>query len=440
MIIQNSLKKIILNLTLLTSSLGLIAANATNYPNCANAGSTNSAGTHMNCMNQNLTTGWAADNINYYNKWNCQSNGQFSNIMRLNILPLNTLRDASGNLVDPDKYHHEKLHKDSLFIDQTQMHASNPTIYFTTGMTKYHTPRYSNMKAVFNGARWEVSRVNENDHKGGLSSIDGSGTNIIYNQYNTVGWGPFANNSTGIPGVSSSSHSTNAHTSNSTYKNNYVLKGSHNVFGLDTIKLQGESDSQYWDSPYLKTCMHMNPTLYNYNSQNKPQSMLAFLFTGEFSSANLPGNKGCKVNGVTLKPGYYRYRYNPTNQWTLVIDQVPVETGLYGVGDEALNYVKNSNATFIRADWDGAIHKIVLNEQYGSTSTTASNTPILTCAGTSGQAVYFSEAHATSDSSGNVQALFFLADDPNEGYRGAAAGLYQEPGTYVAIHDIFVAF
>ena len=331
---------------------------------------------------------WSADNVNYFDKWSCSSATGINHISKLGILPSGT--------------HSTSYWKDSLYADFRQFVGGNPVIYFTSG--DYNRKSlFSLEKAIYSLASgtWEISNILTNSaNPGGISSFDGTQTDYIMNEYYIPGWGPTDNkkgSESKIPGV----RQNHVYSSNV----NYPLWGI-GPLGLSTIreKIQGNYDRN------VNTCLHMNPTLFNFDSNGIPHSFMAQLF------ANTPSTPCTLPNGTKLQTGYYVYNFvNNTIGW-----QIDLNKGLVydtrGL-DNAFNFILGTTK-FLKAIWEGKIDVVNLNDSAPRTAKT-----VLDCSKAN---VFFSEP------SGREDWIYFLADPPPHFYKSGTNDVY--------IHDIFVAF
>jgi hypothetical protein len=277
--------------------------------------------------------GWAADSLDYFAKWKCQS-PSLKRISRLKIMPL-------GN-------HGASQWKDSLVSDSSLA---------------------------------------------GVSSHAGTVTDFVYNDYGIAGWGPMANSANGkIPGVN----------------------GQRELFGSGPLGLTSiKSIINNMGAPLGRTCIHMNPSLFDYDGNGVPHAFIATVWSGDLKTA-------CKLpsGGFLPKSGPYVYRYvNNAVGWQLdmTIGLVEDQGGL----DLQMNADPLQPSVIVRADWSGKVMQVTLTPRAIST--------VLDC---SAGGVHFAEA-----SRGPNGAYYFLADEaPYKGpdIQQLVAEVYQ--------HDVFVAF
>lgn len=335
--------------------------------------------------------GWATDNNNYFSEWNCTSPSGIDTIRRLNIAPLGQ--------------HPKQINKDSIFINNVDFAGGNPVLNFTIGDPKAKSV-FVMAKAEFDGANWRASIVKTHlTNPGGVSSFDGTQSDYIMNEYFINGWGPTANkpgSKSKIPGVSEIS---------SPNVESYPLVGT-GPLGLTTIRdlVQGNPMNTNLDS-----CIHMNPTLYDYDSQGVPRKMAADLWASVDGKTRVP----CKLptGQVLPKPSFYIYHYEgPVLGWQLKPELGPLDPTQ--ILDSATNYIFGSNGKFSRAAWTHGLKIVDLNAKpkLPFTALYCPNIPM-------------SEATAV-----NERLIYFIADPPP--FHGKAAGL--DDGVW--IHDIYVGF
>ena len=332
--------------------------------------------------------GWAADSVDYFSKWNCKSAANLNHVSRLKIMPL-------GN-------HGTSQMKDSLVADASfaPNSANNPILFFTLGDIKASS-RYKMLRANYDAASsaWKIYEYFADlSNTGGVSSHAGTLRDFIYNKYLIPGWGPLANSAkTKIPGVNP----------------RRVLWGS-GPLGLTSIQSIHNNDSA---DVNVQTCLHMNPSLFDYDAQGVPHAFIATVWTGPDPSPNWTA---CQLpsGGSLPKPGPYVYRYvNGIVGW-----QLDMNIGL--VEDQnSLDYAMNADplqpAVFVRADWSGKVMQVKLTPRQTST--------VLDC---SGAGVNFSEA-----SRGPNGSYYFLAD---EALPAGRPDLKLIDG--VVQHDVFVTY
>jgi hypothetical protein len=311
-------------------------------------------------------------------------------------------------------YHDDNFQKDSLLVNSVDQLFGAPIVYFTSSRYNTYSSVYSLKKAAFSpDKKWEIfDMLDYPSSSGGLSSLDGRYPAFVMNDYSQPGWGPsspYPGSYNYVPGV--------ADVASNPEKNSFPLLGS-GPRGLTTIVnlLQGPGVIDGGVSG--RTCIHMNPKLFDYDSNGVPQSMLAYLYQQATSAAPLP----CLLPDGSRLPtvGYYVYRYRKADGWQLDESFGPVESGPNV--DQALKLVSSANNhTFIAGNWAGQITTINLD-----TSAPRTRTVILSCPGSvQGSPAKFAEA------TGNYNRVWFLAIPP--------AG----PSTYgndVFTGDIYVAY
>ena len=355
--------------------------------------------------------GWAADKTNYYKEWSCRSDAGIRYIRRLGIAPLGT--------------HHEALWKDSLMMAKDEWSGGFPIIYFTQGMTHGadrpgHTSSvappspYSSMfalkKAYYNSTenRWFITdELNQPRTPHGVSSQDGTGMDFIMNDYESgpgwqdviPGWGPTANlpgSKSRIPGVSEKPIGFGI--------DSYPLYG-NGPLGLTSIVRASPLKPPPGES--VGTCIHMNPTLFDFDPTGMPRGLIARLSWGS-------KDQDCVLpDGRHLPVGDYVYRYvGSKDGWQLdLTNSLP--------GEHAINYIYGTDAHFFTGDWVGRIRELALN---GSANT------VLDCTNDDPK-----KRVAMGEPSGFEGAFIFLAAPYP--YRGKAFGL--DPATFV--HDVYFA-
>jgi hypothetical protein len=325
--------------------------------------------------------GWAADSSDYFAKWKCHSAANLSHVSRLKIMPL-------GN-------HGAAQWKDSLVADSSfaPNSANNPILFFTLG-DKRSSSTFKMLRANYDAAlgAWNiVEYLADLGDTNGVSSHAGTVTDFIYNKYSIAGWGPAASSATGkIPGVNAQ----------------LELWGS-GPLGLTSIRSIQNSPSD------PRTCIHMNPSLFDYDADAVPHAFIATMWF-------LDENTACKLpNGGSLpKSGPYVYRYvNNLVGWQLDMNMGLVED--QGGLDLQMNADPLQPGVIVRADWSGKVMQIKLTPRQTST--------VLDC--TAGS-VNFAEA-----SRGPNGAYYFLADEAP--YVGPSPNLADDT---VHQHDVFVAF
>ncbi|MBL8299234.1 MAG: hypothetical protein JNN30_12925 [Rhodanobacteraceae bacterium] len=345
--------------------------------------------------NASNPSGWSTG-TNYFTTWGCRApSGGINTIRRLNIAPIGS--------------HTTNTWKDSLHVDFNEYVGDNPVIYFSGG-SAFATPTFRLERATFNATtgNWSIAEFDSNySSPGGISSNDGRKDDYITNVYQQDGWGPFANRSgsvSAIPGVSTTAVS-----------GEYPLIGS-GTYGISTIRaLQGNSAD-----PNTKSCIHMNPSLFDYDSNGRPRGMMACLWTGNSSSTHPWPTDGCALpgNGGRSTSAHYVYRYNTSNGWQLDPNPVLPADSCATVG--TVNHIQSSNQKFLVTRWEGRIDQLDL-----TTNTVTQG--LLDCTA-SPTVVNFAEA------SGQSNQIYFIATRPNE--YGPANG--QQDG--IPTHDIYVGF
>ena len=305
---------------------------------------------------RNTGIGWAADNTNYYNKWNCKSD-KIKFIRKLGILPAGT--------------HHPMMYKDSLFMAPNEYSGGYPVIYFSQGLlgadernvpnelTQSFSSVFSFKKAYFNRqfGKWFVSDVASVNTTHGISSQDGSRDDFMMNVYHVLG-----KRENTAPGLGPASYrppgdseivglSTNKYSDVVPF---YPLFG-NGPLGLTTIILNPLTLGQPSTGSEVGMCLHQNPSFFNFDSEGKPQGFVAYLShgTNSYASNRAPCYTG---NGITLYPGNYTYKLDSTLGWILD-STLPVENCLRG-HDLAMNYIQGSAGAFFQGDFTwGTIHK-----------------------------------------------------------------------------------
>ncbi len=342
---------------------------------------------------------WATDNTNYFTSWNCTSPTGIKFIRKLGIAPINTRNNY--------------FKTDSLFLSPDETSGGFPIVYFTefvntaNATAKSVSPSmFSLKKAYYNSQynKWFVADLlSKPNTSHGVSSQDGKKDNYIMNEYNSdtgvgeyfPGWGPTANkpcSETKIPGV------VNQIPTSSDYY--YQIKGyplyGTGKYGLSTIILSTPSTPANLTTLSTQdgSCIHMNPTLFNYDSEGVPHSMLAYLFYGRVDN-------GCRlIDGTILNPGYHVYNYvNKDLGWQLDSSGL-VENNIERL-DQAFNNIPKTNK-FLRADWTRVQIRIV-------DLSTKSSSPILDCSN------YFSNNSKLGfgEPSGNEDFFIFIANPQN---------------------------
>lgn len=344
-------------------------------------------------------SGWS-DTTNYFTAWGCRApSGGINTIRRLNIAPIGS--------------HTSNTWKDSLHVDFNEYVGGNPVIYFTGG-SAFSTPTFRLQRATFNTTtgNWSITDFDSNySNPSGISSNDGTSTDYVTNVYHQDGWGPSANRSgsvSNIPGVSTTA-----------VGGEYPLIGS-GTHGISTIRaLQGSSAD-----PNTASCVHMNPSLFDYDVNGSPNALMACLWTGNSSAAHPWPTDGCALppgtNGTAAESAHYVYRYNTSTGWQL--DPEPLDSLGNCAEVGTVNYIQGSTEQFFVTRWEGRIDKFDLP------SNTVTETSLDCTATSGGPVVNFAEA------SGQPNQIFFIATEP--GQYGPSNGLYDG----MPNHDIYVGF
>jgi hypothetical protein len=331
-------------------------------------------------------TAWG-DGNDYFTAWGCVSSVGLNHIVRLNIVPY---EGSSGT-----KYHDNNFQKDSLLVNMTDQMYGRPIIYFTSSRYNTYSSVYSLKKAVYGPhGNWQIfDMLDYPSNSGGFSSLDGRYPAFIMNDYSQPGWGPtspYPGTDNYIPGVDNVAVNPE--------NNSFPLIGS-GPNGLTAIvnRLQGPGVTD--GGVTGRTCIHMNPKLFDYNSNGEPQSMVAYLFqeatTGAASPCSLPD--GSNLPSV----GYYVYHFQGGTGWQLDRSFGPIESGLNP--DQALKLASNTNGhTFIAGNWNGQITTVNLDNP-----PPRKRTVILSCgSAVNGSTAKFAEA------TGNTHQVWFLAIPP----------------------------
>lgn len=344
-------------------------------------------------------SGWS-DLTNYFTAWGCRApSGGINTIRRLNIAPIGS--------------HTANTWKDSLHVDFNEYVGGNPVVYFTGG-SAFSTPTFRLQRATFNGTtgNWSIADFDANYlNGGGISSNDGTATDYIVNVYGQDGWGPSANRSgsvSNIPGVSTTA-----------VGGEYPLTGS-GTHGMSTIRALHGSAAD----PNTQSCLHMNPSLFDYDVNGHPKGLMACLWTGNSSAAHPWPTDGCAlppgVNGTASESAHYVYRHNASTGWQLDPEPLDALGNCAEVG--TVNYIQGSTEKFYVTRWEGRIDLLDLPTRNVTQG-------VLDCTATSGSAVVnFAEA------SGQPNQIYFIATEP--GQLGPSNGLYDGMPT----HDIYVGF
>lgn len=338
------------------------------------------------------TPGWS-DGRNYFNEWQCASTTGINTIARLQIAPIGT--------------HGTQLQKDSLYVNGVDSLMGNPVVYFTNSRYNTSSTVYSLKKAAFDGAGWRIFDVLDTpSSKGGVSSQDGRGVNIIMNDYAQPGWGP----TSPLPGESTLVPAVEDIPSNPE-GTSYALWG-HGPRGLTMMRnMLGNTTTS--GGPEGRTCIHMNPKLFDYDANGVPHSMLAYLWQDRVDQpCNLP------EGGRLPKAAYYIYRHDPTRGWQLDLEAGPISQDVRQ--DQAVKLMMGHERTFIAGNWQGQITTLNLDDPAPRQRQT-----ILDC-GLSG--AQFGEA------TGNEQFIWFMANPPG------ATKINPSGNDDVWVGDIYFAF
>jgi hypothetical protein len=333
-----------------------------------------------------LATGWR-DGNDYFKAWGCNSSVGLNHIARLNIIPYGGTRGTT--------YHDNNFQKDSLLVNSVDQMFGSPIIYFTSSRYNVYSSTFSLKKAAYSPkGNWQIfDMLDYPSNSGGFSSLDGRYPAFIMNDYSQPGWGPtspYPGSYDYVPGV--------ANVAANPENNSFPLIGT-GPNGLSAIVnlLQGRGVTD--GGVQGRTCIHMNPKLFDYNSNGVPQSMIAYLYqeatTGKAAPCVLP-------DGSTLpEVGYYVYRYQGAIGWQLDSSFGPVESGHNP--DQALKLVSNANNhTFMAGNWSGQITTINLDDPPQRTKKV-----ILSCSAlVKGSTAKFGEA------TGNTNQVWFLAIPP----------------------------
>lgn len=341
--------------------------------------------------------GWS-DGVNYFDRWKCSSKNGINYIARLNILPLGT--------------HGPNFMKDSLYwngVDADE--RGTPIIYFTSGRLDGHFV-YSLKKTLYDSGEgtWKIYDVLDFPQSQlGISSNDGHGPDFIMNDYSMPGWGPTAT----LPGYRSKIPGV-ANISASSSFESYPLLGT-GPLGLETMAnyLQAD-DVTFSGSVGGRTCIHMNPKLFDYDSDGRPFAMIAHLFRGVV-------DQPCLLPPSALisqlpSAGYYVYRYRGAVGWQLDLDTGLVED--FSIYKAPLKLLNGSQRQFISGTWQGQVQILNLDSPAPRSRET-----ILDC---SSSGVHFGEP------TGSASQIMFLANDPEKGD--------QPVGLNVFMTDIYYAF
>lgn len=352
-------------------------------------------------------TGWTADDTNYFSKWSCSSKTGINTIRRLNIIPLGT--------------HHPNFWKDSTWINTVDFKNNLPVVYFTGSMRLWGA-KFVLKKAAFNAQsnKWDIDDIMyPNDpYLTGMSSQDGYGDEYVLNEYDIAGWGPTANkpgSKSKIPGVAETT-TPPGHTFPVTPVT-YPLVGT-GPLGITTITEMKQSDVAFPGKGYA-TCIHLNPTLFDYDSNGVPHSLFSYL-------RNLyVGNAPCKLppgSPIASLPsdGGYVYHYQGAQlgwQLDLTTGHIPNLTG-------SMNYSFGSNKKIL--DGSGKNIQIIdLN------STPPSRSTILDCSKSTSE-FFLGEVSGTE-----TNTVFLASQHPYGGSVFGLAQIFTEP---VLVHDIYYAY
>ncbi len=252
---------------------------------------------------------------------------------------------------------------------------------------------YSLKKAAFSPkGDWEIFDILDYPSSAsGISSLDGRYPAFVMNDYSLPGWGPaspLSGSSNLVPGVSN--------TAINPEKNSFRLVGT-GPYGLTTLVELVQGPGVVDGGVAGRTCLHMNPKLFDFDSKGIPRSMLAYLFYQSAIGKRMP----CLLpDGSTLpRAGYYVYRFHDVNGWQLDKNFGPVESG--DNPDEALKLVANSHI-FIAGNWDAQIITIDLDSPPPRTKVV-----ILSCKKLiNGSSARFGEA------TGSTDQIWFLGIPP----------------------------
>lgn len=331
-------------------------------------------------------TAWG-DGHDYFKDWGCTSSVGLNRIVRLNIIPY-------GNL-NGTKYHDINFQKDSLLVNLVDQMFGSPIVYFTSSRYNTYSSVYSLKKAAYRAnGNWQIfDMLDYPSNSGGFSSLDGRYPSFIMNDYSQPGWGPTSPNPGSrnyVPGV--------ANTSVNPENNSFPLIGT-GLYGLTTIANLMQGPGVRDGGVGGRTCLQMNPKLFDYNSSGVPQSMTAYLFQQATTGEPLP----CLLPDGSALPsvGYYVYHYQGAAGWQLDKNFGPVESDPNP--DQAMKLESGANNhTFIAGNWSGEITTINLDNPPPRTKAV-----ILSChASVRGSTAKFGEA------TGNASQIWFLAIPP----------------------------
>jgi len=292
-----------------------------------------------------VPTGWS-DGRDVFKDWDCDSSVGVNRIVRLNIIPF------GGS--DGVQYHDRNFQKDSLLVNIVDREFGSPLIYFTSSRYTTYSSTYSLKKAAFGpNGDWEIFDILDYpSNSSGISSLDGRYPAFVMNDYSVPGWGPtspFSGSGNLVPGVSN--------TASNPEKNSFRLVGT-GPYGLTTIEELLQGPGLVDGGVAGRTCLHMNPKLFDFDSKGIPRSMLAYMFYQSAIGKRTP----CLLPDGSVLPraDYYVYRFNDVNGWQLDKDFGPVESS--DNPDEALKLVANANNhIFIAGNWAGQITTIDLD-------------------------------------------------------------------------------
>ncbi len=334
--------------------------------------------------NFSVPTGWS-DGRDVFKAWDCDSSVGLNRIARLNIIPY------GGS--DGMNFHDGNFQKDSLLVNGVDQEFGSPIIYFTSSRYTTYSSTYSLKKAAFSPkGDWEIFDILDYPSSAsGISSLDGRYPAFVMNDYSLPGWGPaspLSGSSNLVPGVSN--------TAINPEKNSFRLVGT-GPYGLTTLVELVQGPGVVDGGVAGRTCLHMNPKLFDFDSKGIPRSMLAYLFYQSAIGKRMP----CLLpDGSTLpRAGYYVYRFHDVNGWQLDKNFGPVESG--DNPDEALKLVANSHI-FIAGNWDAQIITIDLDSPPPRTKVV-----ILSCKKLiNGSSARFGEA------TGSTDQIWFLGIPP----------------------------
>jgi hypothetical protein len=329
--------------------------------------------------------GWS-DGHDYFKAWGCSSSAGLAHIVRLNIIPY----DGPDGL----KYHDNNFQKDSVWVNMADQMYGSPIIYFTASRFNTFSSVFSLKKAAFGpDGNWQIfDMLDYPSSPGGLSSLDGRFPAFIMNDYSQPGWGPtspYPGRNTSVPGV--------ADVPANPEQNSFPLVGTGSN-GLTAIATRLQGPGARDGGVAGRTCIHMNPKLFDYDSRGVPQSMTVYLFqqatTADPAPCSLP-------DGSTLpRIGYYTYRYQGATGWQLDRAAGPAEAGPNP--DQAMKLMSNAGRhMFIAGNWNGQITTVDFDDP------SRTRKAILSCSKTvAGAKAKFGEA------TGSSSQVWFLAIPP----------------------------